>query len=90
VRAGYTFNTNPISNANATFNIASPLVYQHELAVGASYRLTPACTVSLAYYHIFDNSVTGPFVTPAGPIPGSSVTAGAVADSLSVGLSVRF
>jgi long-chain fatty acid transport protein len=90
VRAGYTFNTNPISNANATFNIASPLVYQHELAVGASYRLTPACSVSVAYYHIFDNSVTGPFVTPAGPIPGSSLTAGAVADSLSLGLSVRF
>jgi long-chain fatty acid transport protein len=90
VRVGYTFNTNPISNADATFNIASPLVYQHELAAGASYQLTPACSVSVGYYHIFANSVTGPFVTPAGPIPGSSVTAGSESDSLSVGFGVRF
>ena len=90
VRVGYTFNTNPISNADAAFNIASPLVYQHELAAGASYQLTPACSVSLAYYHIFSNPVTGPFFTPAGPIPGSSVTTDSESDSLSLGIGVRF
>lgn len=90
LRAGYTFNTNPISNRDALFNVAAPLVYQHQLACGASYRLTPACTLSLAYYHIFDNAVTGPLFTPAGPAPGSSVTTGTVADSLSLGVSVQF
>jgi long-chain fatty acid transport protein len=90
LRAGYTFNTNPISDADSAFNIASPLVYQHQLGLGASYRLTQACTLSVAYYHIFDNAVTGPLFTPAGPIPGSSVTTGTVADSLSMEISVRF
>jgi long-chain fatty acid transport protein len=90
LRAGYTFNTNPISDADSAFNIASPLVYQHQLGLGASYTLTQACTLSVAYYHIFDNAVTGPLFTPAGPIPGSSVTTGTVADSLSMGISVRF
>jgi long-chain fatty acid transport protein len=90
LRAGYTFNTNPISNADSTFNIASPLVYQHQLGLGASYRLTPDCTLSVSYYHIFDNAVTGPLFTPAGPIPGGSVTTGLAADSLSLGVSVRF
>ncbi len=89
-RAGYTFNTNPISDASSVFNIASPLVYQHQLGLGASYRLTPACTLSVAYYHIFENAVTGSLFTPAGPIPGSSVTTGLTADSLSMGVSVRF
>jgi long-chain fatty acid transport protein len=90
LRAGYTFNTNPISDADSAFNIASPLVYQHQLGLGASYRLTPDCTLSVTYYHIFDSAVTGPLFTPAGPIPGSSVTTGLAADSLSIGVSVRF
>jgi long-chain fatty acid transport protein len=90
LRVGYTFNTSLIPSAVSVFNIASPLVYQHTVGVGASYRLTAACIVCLGYYHIFDNSVTGPFFTPAGPIPGSSVAIGTVADSLSLGITVRF
>jgi long-chain fatty acid transport protein len=90
VRAGYTFNTNPIANAVSVFNIASPVVFQHQLGLGASYRLTPACSLSVAYNHVFDNAVTGPLFTPAGPVPGSSVTTGTMADSLSMGVSVQF
>src|SRR5262245_14601180 len=90
VRLGYTYNTNPIPSQNALFNIASPLTYQHQLAVGVSYRLTPGCTLSACYYHIFSGSVSGPFVTPMGPIPGGRVTTGTEVDSLIVGASVRF
>ncbi len=90
LRAGYLFNTNPIPDAASAFNVGSPLVYEHQIGVGASYRLTPACSVSVAYAHLFDNSVTGPFVTPAGPIPGGSVTTAVTADSLTMGLGVQF
>jgi long-chain fatty acid transport protein len=90
VRAGYTYNTNPIPDRNALFNVASPLTYEHQLAVGASYLLTPNCMLSLTYYHIFFNAVTGPYATPTGAIPGATVTTGVLADSLLVGASVRF
>lgn len=90
VRVGYTFNTDPIPAGAALLNVASPLSYQHQLAVGASYQLTPACVLSAAYYHVFFNSVTGPYLTPAGPVPGATVTPGVVADSVVFGASVRF
>jgi long-chain fatty acid transport protein len=90
VRAGYTYNTSLIPGRNTTFNVASPLTYLHQLAFGASYRLTPACTLSACYYHVFYDPVTGPYATPMGTIPGARVTTGAQADSLVVGASVRF
>lgn len=90
VRVGYTYNTDLIPARGATFNVTSPLTYQHQLAVGVSYRLTPACTLSACYYHIFEGSVSGPFATPMGLIPGGRVTTGTVVDSLMVGASVRF
>ncbi len=90
IRAGYTYNTNPIPDQNATFNVASPLVYQHQIAVGASYHLGPNCVLSLTYCHIFESSITGPYLTPQGPIPGATVSIGTQADSLVFGFSVRF
>ena len=90
MRLGYTYNTNPIPPENATFNVASPLTYQHQIGTGASYALTPCCTLSAAYYHIFYQTVTGPYLTPGGAVPGASVSVGAGADSLIAGLSVKF
>ncbi len=90
VRAGYTYNTSLIPSRNVLFNVASPLSYQHQLAVGATYRLTPSCDLSATYYHLFDSPVTGPYATPFGAIPGASVTTGASADSIMFSATVRF
>jgi long-chain fatty acid transport protein len=90
VRAGYTYNTNPIPSENVVFNAASPLTYQHQVGTGASYQLTPACTLSMAYYHIFYSAVSGPYLTPTGPIPGASVAAGCNVDSVILGIRVTF
>ena len=90
VRAGYTYNTSLIPERNAAFNVAAPVNYQHQLAVGASYRLTPSCDLTFAYYHVFANPITGPYLTPAGAIPGAAVTTGASADSVLVSAIVRF
>lgn len=89
-RLGYSFSTNPISGDKAFFNIGSPLVIQHGVYVGGSYNLTDNFKLSLTYAHFFENSVSGQFLTPLGPIPGTSVTSKASADSISAGASFTF
>ena len=90
LRMGYSYSTNPIANSNAYFNVASPVIIQHGLTLGGSYRITDSFNVSLAYGHFFGNSVTGPLLSPAGPIPGTSLTSEASADSVTIGTSVLF
>ena len=90
VRAGYSFNTNPIGSDQAFANIAAPLILQHAIYCGASYNITKAFKVSLAYSHFFENSVSGPFISPVGPIPGTNVTSQASADAVTAGASFLF
>jgi long-chain fatty acid transport protein len=90
LRMGYSFNTNPIPSRNAVFNVASPLMLQHVIYAGASYRLTDSFLVSIAYAHAFENSVTGPIVSPLGIIPGSSVQSKGFADTWLFGATVKF
>jgi long-chain fatty acid transport protein len=90
LRMGYAYNQDPVGNEAAFFNVASPLITQHVLSVGSSYRFTHNCMFSISYSHAFQNRVTGPIETPAGPIPGSSVTNSTSADLLYTGLSVFF
>ena len=90
VRLGYTYNTNPIPSENVTFNVASPLTYQHQVGTGASYQLTDACTLSVAYYHIFYSAVNGPYLTPSGAIPGANISTGTDVDSIIAGIRVAF
>jgi long-chain fatty acid transport protein len=90
VRAGYTFNQNPIPDSVSAVNVASPALYEHILYLGGSVQLTQAFTLSLAYYHAFNFSITGPMVGTAGLIPGTSVTNDAVIDALTLGFTVTF
>ena len=90
VRVGYTFNPNPIPDAVTAFNVASPVIYEHVLYLGGSYKLTPSCALSVAYFHAFDNSITGPIITARGPVPDSSVTSEVVTDSFIAGVNVQF
>ncbi len=90
LRMGYSYNTNPIPDEVAFFNAASPLITQHLLSIGMSYRFTCHCTGAVSYTHAFENSITGPIVTPPGAIPGSSVTDTTSADLLYAGVSVVF
>jgi len=60
LRLGYTFSLNPVGPADASFNIGSPTIIQHTIALGASYNVTKAFKLSLAYAHDFQSSVSGP------------------------------
>jgi long-chain fatty acid transport protein len=91
VRGGYTWNESPVPADQAAVNVGSAAIAQQGIYVGASYRLSAACLVSIAYVHLFENAVTGPLVTAAtGPIPGSRVTDQVTADALLLGLTVQF
>jgi long-chain fatty acid transport protein len=90
VRVGYTYNTNPIPDQQALFNIASPLIPQHAAAAGASYRVSNNLLLSLAYVHAFENSIRGPYVTPIGTLPGTFVESSAWADYFVLGATVQF
>jgi long-chain fatty acid transport protein len=89
-RLGYTFNQNPIGDEETVFNVSSPLIIQHWLAVGMSYQMTANWLWSLAYVHGFHNRIQGPIVAPFGPIAGTSVTSDVWLDAVSLGLTARF
>ncbi len=90
LRSGYLYNQNPVPDELTSFNLASPVIYEHGLYLGASYQVTQAWKVSAAYVHAFENSIEGPIVTPLGPIPGSSVKSTLSTDSVVMGVSVLF
>jgi long-chain fatty acid transport protein len=91
LRLGYEFSPSPIDSDTAFFNIASPLIIEHIIGTGFSYRLTNHEIVSVAYLHGFQNESTGPIQTPGlGAIPGTSVSSAISADALAAGLTIQY
>jgi len=90
LRGGYTYNQNPIKEAESFFNVASPLIYEHMLSFGGSLRLDEHVSVSAAYSHYLENSRTGPIYSPAlGAVPNSSVTNELSASFISFGILMQ-
>jgi long-chain fatty acid transport protein len=90
VRMGYTYNQNPISNDLTMFNVATPLIIQHWLSLGATFWWNESISTTVAWTHGFENEITGPLQSPGGPVPGSSVTSEVSADMLTFGATVVF
>jgi long-chain fatty acid transport protein len=86
LRAGYLYNTNPISATKTLFNVQAPGIIQNTLSIGASYLLTENVTASLAWMHGFRNAIEGPILQ----IPGSTARLDAQSDVIWLGLNVRF
>jgi len=68
------------------FNVQAPGVTKHSVSVGGSADLTDSINLALAYVHAFHNSVSG---SPAEAI-GANMTLGAAADSIVVGINIKF
>lgn len=90
VRAGYTYNQDPIRSDVETFNIASPVILEHTMYLGFSYQVSNALSLNFAYLHGFQSSLEGQYITPFGAIPGSTIRSTTSADSLMLGATVRF
>ncbi len=90
LRLGYSWNQNPVPAGQSFINTVSPLLVEHMISAGASWKVTEDFTLSVAYLHAFENSIEGPLLTPAGPIPGTSVRNSASADTFLFGGSLKF
>jgi long-chain fatty acid transport protein len=86
VRAGYVYNSEPVPTNVTLFNIQAPAITQHTLSAGFSYRLNDYMTSSLAYAFTLPASQTGTI----SPFPGTNVTLQASAQSILLGLQIRF
>jgi len=90
LRAGYSWNENPVPSSQSFINTVSPLVTEQMVSAGVSWCITPDFTLSVAYVHAFENSIEGPLVTPAGAVPGTAVRNTASGDIVVLGGSVKF
>lgn len=73
LRAGLNVGENPIPDAVAMFNVASPAVFERHATLGLGYRLPSGLALELAYYHAFESSIEGPLLGSGGPVPGTRV-----------------
>ncbi len=90
LRGGYTYNQSPIHSSDVTVAVGAPLYYQHEVSVGGSWAVSDNVWLNLAYTYFFEDSVSGPIVSPFGEVPGSSITLHETVHVASLGVSVRY
>jgi long-chain fatty acid transport protein len=86
VRAGYQYNTNPLASTSTLFNIQSPAILQHTIAVGTTVGLTDSVAFSLGYAYGFRNTITG----TAQEVPDANIFLAAASHSLLFNLQIKF
>jgi long-chain fatty acid transport protein len=72
-RLGYAYNDNPIEPSDVTLNILAPGVIQHHITSGFSYAYNDNNSIDFAAMFAPEISISGPEVTPGGPVPGSNI-----------------
>ena len=81
LRGGWNYSENPIPDELSLFNIPAPAIVQHHATFGLGFQPFAGVNVDLAYYHVFENEISGPMFGPMGPISGSSVSSKMYEDS---------
>ncbi len=93
-RTGYSYNENPVTSRDVTFNFLAPGVVQHHATVGVTYGFgrQEKNEITLAYVHAFKESVTGEsrFVGLGMAPAGTEETISMSQDSLGIQYSYRF
>ena len=89
IMAGYNYSQNPVPAQYTFFNTPAPAIVQHHVSGGITQSLRK-CDLTVTYYHAFRNSITGPWISQQGPIPGTSVTSSMSENSLTVGFGKSF
>jgi long-chain fatty acid transport protein len=90
LRLGYSWNQNPIPDSQSFINTVAPVTIEHMLYAGASWKVNEDFILSVAYVHAFENSITGPLVSTAGPVAETSVRNATSGDSVLLSLTVKF
>ncbi len=98
VRGGYNYSDNPIPTNQQFFNVFAPAIVQHHITFGLGFDVTPDFAINSAYYHAFQNTLSGPFISNGAPgypplnqpIPGTKVTNQLSEDSFSAQATYKF
>lgn len=88
--AGYNYSQDPIPSKYAFLNTPAPAIVQQHVSCGIVETLRSGWEVNATYYHAFRNSLTGPWLSPQGAVPGTSVSSRMSENSLTIGFSRSF
>jgi long-chain fatty acid transport protein len=86
---GYNYSGNPVPDKYTFFNTPAPAIVQHHASGGVIQNLGK-WDVTVTYYHAFRNSISGPWISGQGAIPGTSVTSSMSENSTTFGLARSF
>jgi long-chain fatty acid transport protein len=86
---GYNYSGNPVPAKYTFFNTPAPAIVQHHLSGGIEQTIH-GCDMIVTYYHAFQNSITGPWISAQGAIPGTSVTSKMSENSVTIGFAKSF
>ncbi len=87
--AGYNYSGNPVPDKYAFFNAPAPAIVQHHVSGGATESLSKV-DLTVTYYHAFQNSISGPWISSVGAIPDTSVTSRMSENSVTIGFGKSF
>ncbi|MBE7567555.1 OmpP1/FadL family transporter [Acidithiobacillus sp. HP-11] len=73
VRAGYSYGSNPVSNANTASNLIFPAVVQNAVTFGSTQKLGMGWKLTEAYMHSFANTISG--TSPYSPYAAENASA---------------
>ena len=90
LRAGYAYNTNPITAADVTFNILAPGVVTNHITGGFGYAVDRNSSLDFAAVFSPRVTVSGAEVTPYGATPGSNIRISMSQFEGTVGYTYRF
>jgi hypothetical protein len=82
--ANYNFSQNPVPDKYTLFNTPAPAIVQHHITGGFTQSVGKI-DLTVTYYHAFQNSISGPWISPMGPMPGTSVTSRMSENSVTLG-----
>jgi long-chain fatty acid transport protein len=74
LRLGFNRAENPIPDELTFFNVVAPAIFEDHVSAGLGFQLYENLDLNLGYYKALENEASGPFVSPAGPVPGTRVT----------------
>lgn len=87
LRGGWNRSEAAVTSDSVFGNVASLALFEDHLTLGLGIQASEALELNFAYYRVFENEETGPFLGPQGPVPGTSVTGTMEVDSFLFGFS---
>ncbi len=90
LRAGFSTTNQPIPKSQTLFNMVAPGVVENHLTLGATWAVSPASELSLAYMHAFNKKVKGSGSFMMAPPGMAEANLKMYEDSLGIAYGLKF